>query len=83
MVDSKQIRKLRDRIFILRKKIDKIKDQKRKELLISEFNTMLTDLIPSFSVHNFLSNNYTSKLVIDKEERKKEAKQPLYLMRYE
>jgi len=80
MVDRKQIRKLGDKIFILRKKIDKIKDQKRKELLISEFNSMLTDLIPSFSVH---FNNYTPKLVIDKEEKKKKAEQPLYLMRYE
>jgi len=80
MVDRKQIRKLRDKIFILRKKIDKIKDQKRKELLISEFNSMLTDLIPSFSVY---FNSYAPKLVIDKEEKKKKAEQPLYLMRYE
>ena len=80
MVDRKQIRKLRDRIFVLRKKIDKIKDQKRKELLISEFNNALNELIPLFSLH---FNSYTPKLVIDKEERKKKAKQPLYLMRYE
>jgi N12 class adenine-specific DNA methylase len=74
-------RLIKNKIFKLRKEIDKIKDEKRKQLLISEFNSMLTDIIPLFPTDAHLFKNYS--FAINEDERKRQAKQPLYLVRYE
>jgi len=78
---EKELLELRNRIFRIYRKIDSIKDKKKREILISEFNSMISDipLFPKHDISNLMSfRPYTN---LQMEESKKEASKPLYLKR--
>jgi len=87
MVNERMIKKLKKNALRLRRKIDKVKDRKKKEQLLKEFTYLIYEVLELPNTCLFYS--YSPNIMVDRrrlenvdiEERKRQASKLTYLTR--